>query len=852
MRFPHRAALALLLLFPAACEETGFDRVEGVVDLPEVVDFGRVQVGLTAQQTLTLENVGQGPVTIKAFTAEGPVSGARFQFTIPEGPVGVGAGQTEQVRFRFQPFESSEAPYEVPVRVDIAGKDPVTVLVRGQGVPSGLEIAPNPLDFETVLAGASRTLDLTLTNTLDTPVTLRSPRHGRGRPEVELSSGMGTFELDTRADSSGLLNDGMPLEPGASLVVPVTYRPEPSALDRPDRARWTVTNCDSPLCEARVDLFGRGTTAALACDPPAVDFGAIPPGRTVTRTLTCTNVASAEIDVTAWALTGDAEYRLEPPAERPTLAPGASFDLEVLYTPTQATFDSGRQPMATVTVDSLHPFGGRLDPVSVELLGRAGGATILVSPERVSFGPVAIGTGHTQRFLVENVGLEDLEISRVDSDVDGTGSFSTDLVVAVLPSGTSTVVTVAFSPTTEGEITSAVRLFSNDPIRPEVDVALVGTGVRLPPCAYRLVPPRLDFGPVRFSEFSDRPVRIENVGTDDCLVHGLEILAPTFGATTSYSLLAPPSAPRTIPPGSAFDVPIRFEPNGPGAHAAELGFYISSPTNSNPRVPLYGVGRPLVEVLCPPAVTTRAGVPVTLTATGMAVGSNIVAYDWALTRYPMGGLGTPNQWQPNPPNAPVEVFLPFIVGVYDVQVTVTDDAGRMAGCTTQVTAEGEGLQVTLTWDGAGDVDLHLHNGQMTSPWFGPNGGNDCYYANRTPLWSAATPMGVGANPELDFDNTTGLGPENTRVQAPEIGRGYVVGVHNFSGAAGRRATLDIFCGGTQPQQSFTSRPLAGASAGQCSDNDFWKVAQVTFTSSVTCSITPIDTYGPSSAACNAF
>ncbi len=57
---------------------------------------------------------------------------------------------------------------------------------------------------------------------------------------------------------------------------------------------------------------------------------------------------------------------------------------------------------------------------------------------------------------------------------------------------------------------------------------------------------------------------------------------------------------------------------------------------------------------------------------------------------------------------------------------------------------------------------------------------------------------------------------------------------------------------TVPTATFTSRALAGTAAGDCTANDFWTVARVTFTSPSTCTVTPIDTYRASSAACTSF
>ncbi|WP_237380936.1 MULTISPECIES: YfaP family protein [Cupriavidus] len=81
--------------------------------------------------------------------------------------------------------------------------------------------------------------------------------------------------------------------------------------------------------------------------------------------------------------------------------------------------------------------------------------------------------------------------------------------------------------------------------------------------------------------------------------------------------------------------------------------------------------------------------------------------------------------------------------------------------------------VTLTWDGAGDVDLHSIE---------PTGRHVFYAAKK------------GLSGELDVDNIVGFGPEHytATCDATKLALGtYAIGVNNFSGATGRTATVQI-------------------------------------------------------------
>ena len=83
------------------------------------------------------------------------------------------------------------------------------------------------------------------------------------------------------------------------------------------------------------------------------------------------------------------------------------------------------------------------------------------------------------------------------------------------------------------------------------------------------------------------------------------------------------------------------------------------------------------------------------------------------------------------------------------------------------------MTITLTWDGPGDVDLHV-----VEP-----GGSHVYFDNK-----------VGQSGELDEDNIVGFGPEhyNATCDASRLQTGtFYIGIENFSRADGRTATVQV-------------------------------------------------------------
>jgi hypothetical protein len=238
---------------------------------------------------------------------------------------------------------------------------------------------------------------------------------------------------------------------------------------------------------------------------------------------------------------------------------------------------------------------------------------------------------------------------------------------------------------------------------------------------------------------------------------------------------------------------------------------------------------------CPGAVSMFAGDTRALTVTSAGL---LGGFQWTVIAAPPGG-DTSARWAPSPATEATERFQPLIVGVYRVRVSAVDGLGVTRSCAFDVTANARGVRAELTWDGPGDVDLHLVDNATATRWFGPD---DCHYANMRPAFGAA----------LVVDNVSGNGPENIRVDAPPTGASYTLGVHHYARAAGRVATVRVYCGasGTTPAAVYTSRPLAGTTSGDCSANTFWRVARVVVRADGGCDLAPLDTFTPSATACS--
>lgn len=129
----------------------------------------------------------------------------------------------------------------------------------------------------------------------------------------------------------------------------------------------------------------------------------------------------------------------------------------------------------------------------------------------------------------------------------------------------------------------------------------------------------------------------------------------------------------------------------------------------------------------------------------------------------------------------------------DIKTLVGDAMSSLIAPPTQGNAGS--FTVTLTWDGPGDVDLHV-----TEPL-----GSHVYYGHAS-----------GESGYLDVDNTSAYGPEHyfATCDSSALAPGeYSVGINNYSRATGRVATIQAASstGGVIATQRVTVGPELGSS-----------------------------------------
>jgi hypothetical protein len=366
--------VAGLALLGAACEEESLAKltIRPAFD-PEKLEFGDVTLGIGATRTAQLKNTGSGVFTIASFELT-----SSFRITAPsEDLVGVKvpAGGAIDVDVTFAPSALGEATGKLVVSGEGASAE-LTLAGNGVAVPVPvLAIDPTSLDFGVVEVGTESSKDVTITN---------SGMAAGVVDAITLESGPSADPAST-ADYRANLPAPITIEPGASVTVPVVFRPTLEGA-RADAMIFS-TSGGAPL---RVTLNGEGdiTRGTITCAPAALDFGQVLRGMSGQQQTVCTASGGPVRFVNATIAAGsDPSFTVVSPPGTADLNPGDAVTITVAYSPTVAP---GTHTGTLDVAFSGESIGSTTVALSGEALAPAAG-DLTCSPATIDFGQVERG-----------------------------------------------------------------------------------------------------------------------------------------------------------------------------------------------------------------------------------------------------------------------------------------------------------------------------------------------------------------------------------------------------------------------------------------------------------------------------
>ncbi|MBI5497032.1 MAG: PKD domain-containing protein [Deltaproteobacteria bacterium] len=313
---------------------------------------------------------------------------------------------------------------------------------------------------------------------------------GTGAPLDATASRPGRLPIETYRFDFG---DGTPaLISRADRAVhiyrePGDYEAELTVADREGAAsvaRVTVSvKPDYPSCGVvptgvpRVEVGACATDGLLDC---LLDVGVAPAEGETSAGVVVTNTGTVALDVTASTVPGTS-FRVDPEGEV-ALAPWQAARFEVTFTPRPG--QPGRVQEELRLRDSRRALG--LDGLVVVLEGTVDGEVfprLRAEPVRCRLAAVPVESTAPCPVTLRNTGNTGLQVDRLQLATGSTAGWT--LPDAVLPlqlaPGAAATVTILMSVDHAGPQRGALQVFSNDPLRPQLDVALDADVVDLPP-----------------------------------------------------------------------------------------------------------------------------------------------------------------------------------------------------------------------------------------------------------------------------------------------------------------------------------------------------------------------------------
>ena len=179
-----------------------------------------------------------------------------------------------------------------------------------------VQVAPDAVDFGSVVAGLTAERTVTVSNTGNAAL---------GVNGVFLEGGDAASFMET--------NNCTTVAPGSSCSVALTYFPSGEGVQA---TTLVIESSDPNNATVEVPVSGRAVAAPVAeisVSPDSVNFGAVDQGQTASRSVTVSNLGSAALNIIGIDLAGDTNSEFFQSHNCALVMPAASCTVELGYTP---------------------------------------------------------------------------------------------------------------------------------------------------------------------------------------------------------------------------------------------------------------------------------------------------------------------------------------------------------------------------------------------------------------------------------------------------------------------------------------------------------------------------------------
>lgn len=407
------------------------------------INFGSVDIGASATQTVTITNTTAFASTVKITNIA--ISGTNASdYSQTSNCTSLSMGESCTITLTFSSTAAGTRTGLLTVTTDSTSDPSLTATLTGVGLDTTATLTPTSATFGSVYAGGGTSTAQTFTVTNTSAIAI-------GITKVSVT---GNFTETTTC--------GATLASGATCTVSVVFAPQSIGTLT---GTLSVTNTSTANSTLTATLTGTGLPTTATISPTSLSFGHVVLNSTsASQVITWSNPNSIPLSITKVSTTGN--FAVSATTCTGTIAANSSCTVSIVFTPTALGTVTG-----TVSIVSTSSANGTL---TATLTGR-GVADVEASAASLSFGNVDVGySSAPQTLTVTNYTAAPIALTSVVIGGDYAYSSTCGSSIAGLSSCT---ISVVFAPTATGARTGTLTINTNDTKYPILTVALAGNGV---------------------------------------------------------------------------------------------------------------------------------------------------------------------------------------------------------------------------------------------------------------------------------------------------------------------------------------------------------------------------------------
>jgi len=433
---------------------------------PESLRFGEVNVGTDSILYLTITNKGNDVLQIQEpQIASLPPSDNQYKLvdSLTTFPLSLPPGAIYRLLVQFSPSKIGPSDDLLIIKSNDFVHDSITVDLSGIGIKATIDVTPQNLDYGAVFTGKDSIQSLIIANQGNAKLFIDSLR---------IQEKISPYHL---VEPPG---DGVSLEPDSVLIIRVAFSPKDTHI-------YTDSLCiysnDPVSSSISIGLNGKGIAPGIHISKRNLDYGPVLVSQDSSQMVTIVNQGNTHLIIDSLRIQEKISpfHLSDPPEDGVEINPDSTLDLVFVFSPEKALeysnslFIYSNDPLNQT--DTIRLSGSGYITQSEEPI-------IQVSDTLLDFGDVALDSMFNRMLTVYNYGSETLILYRDSLRIIGPDMTSFEKAktytenISINPAG-SEMIPLDFKPTKTGSHSAFLRIVSNDPNRPNIDISLTGNSI---------------------------------------------------------------------------------------------------------------------------------------------------------------------------------------------------------------------------------------------------------------------------------------------------------------------------------------------------------------------------------------